>query len=167
MLSAYFEMPRFALLASPGAAIPSTVEVGSESMEGIAWVERVVLLHGLAVSGRTWSFQQTAAPLEARAVYDEMMRSIDRPWAERWRQKGGQSGPAFEWARDRALSARSKHPGPAYQAEEGVAVTARCPPWAREITIPMESGEVYVARDEIERERLAEVAAVPAHRFAE
>ena len=157
VVAAYFEMPLKALLIAPGSSlpVPATEVVSGEKTytlsEWLTWVT--------GSFGDGWKVLEGPAPAAARRAIDVMMSGVDRPWATAWRRQKGGAIPAYRLAREQALANRTKFPGPAYLVLQGGSMGYTIPPWGEsENTIDLKKGDVYVARDENERDKLAEIA---------
>jgi transcriptional regulator with XRE-family HTH domain len=150
-LAAYFDMPVNAILGSPGGSPPySTVRVGNKVVRLRTWKGLVAPRNHMEPAGEH----------QAKAA-DDLMDSLPRPWAKRWRKSGEAPGIPYKEAREEALGARTRHPGPIFvltgKGSGEIGVTE--PPWATSITITLKSGEPYVARDELEAEELERLEA--------
>jgi transcriptional regulator with XRE-family HTH domain len=150
-LAAYFDMPVNAILISPGGSPPySAVRVGDKVVSIRTWVNLCMPREHMKPAGE---YQAKAA--------DDLMDGLPRPWAKRWRECGGAPGVPYQEAREEALGARSRHPGPIFlltgRGPGEIRVTE--PPWGASIPITLKPGEPYVARDELEAEELERLEA--------
>lgn len=152
-LSAIFDMAPTALIAGPSQSTTyGEVKVGERSIPA---AEFAALW--------TWPRLPTEGPLKgpARQAVDRLLEGsgIRRPWADQWRGEDGAPGLGFRDARDKALAGLSRYPGPIYVlvGDEPVETGTTVPPWGTNVRFRLEPGEPYVARDEWEAERLAEM----------
>jgi transcriptional regulator with XRE-family HTH domain len=156
VIAAYFELPPTYFIATPlpGAAPPL---LGSEK---VGWQEWANLW-------TSWDIDEPS-PRHKRRAIDRLFKGLDRPWARFWR-KSKKRAESFVRARDEMLSERERFPGPIFVADTNVEWAAPGL-WGVQVSIHLQAGVPYVARDEIEAaalQRLAEessdVRRIPRH----
>ena len=145
-LAAYFELPPRALLSPPAELLFGRVAFGQGVIDSKTW----------SSLWAEWDFSEGPAPKHYRDAVDAIFHAVRRPWALIWRRKKGHPGRAYAQAREELLSQRSKYPGPIFLADRPDGVDMPMAPWSQwvGVTIRLEPGVPYVARDEVEAEAL-------------
>ena len=147
-VAAFFEMPMSGLVVAPGARVMWVgVEVGDRSLTLQEWIH-------LVEQGRANPLEQ--APPSVQRAIDALVGDLPRPWAQPWREEGGDGPRAYLAAREERLNDRSKFPGPIFlwEGDGPLGIGTSIPPWGQSVQITLESGVPYVARDEMEAEHL-------------
>jgi transcriptional regulator with XRE-family HTH domain len=155
-LAAYFELPPQALLRMPlgkEAYIHAFARTRGSKWVEVAFGEGVLAPETWGELWSEWDWWNRPAPKNHRDAVDSIFRGVKRPWSRLWRRKKGHPRAAYEKAREELLSQRTKHPGPIFLADEPNRVDTAIDPWGG-VTIPLEPGVPYVARDEVEAQEL-------------
>jgi len=148
-VASYFEVPTWFILLGVGAPIDS-VRLGNAELPVKDWAHFVM-------DSRTHAYDVVHP--DTRSVIDRIWRGVRRPWATIWRKEGN-AGSGYMEARRRALSRRSRFPGPTYvfTGEGNLAPSSTIAPWGMNVKFELLPGEPYVARDDIEAALLEELA---------
>ncbi len=145
-VAAFFELPPIALLIGPGSmSAYSEVKFGSTTVPAQTWRNLWA----------EWPWQKEPSPRPHRQAIDYLFAKCQRPWARRWRSKKGHPAESFRLARLEVLGKRTRFPGPSYLVQTPTSIVSQHHPWGAETAIKLTPGDVYVARDEVEAELLA------------
>jgi transcriptional regulator with XRE-family HTH domain len=167
-IAGYFEMPLHALLLAPGGQIPTDeIEVGGRTVPIGMWAGLVTNVNPP---------NTPPEPIAERAI-DALTSGLERPWAEAWRAavrewkekdlstddpEARPPHPEGSFARswEELTSKRRPYPGPTflYEGEGELVQSFNLGPWARPVYFRLTSGEPYVARNDVEAERLLQLA---------
>jgi len=148
-VAAFFEMPLFGIVASPGGLVTQRwIDVGRRRLGFADWMNLIEQKRG----------PLDPAPAPVRRAIDTLVKGLPRPWAVKWRRSG--NGPsAFAEARDELRATRTRLPGPIFlwRGEGDLKTSTTIPPWGASVSVKLEHGVPYYARDEQEAEQLLEV----------